>query len=190
MPNEIPNRVPITTQSSNRGYHRNDCGGGLQSQIPESINDSSHPPEQNQQQPNNPTTKAKAPTAYQNNHPGHQRNHAANPCRPQTQHPLQTFTGTVHMDPIFTADDGSCMGNNVCFTPGARTFWHTHERGQILTVTMGTGFVCSKGETPRKLMVGDVVHVPAGEMHWHGATGNTIMAHTAISLGSEFVLES
>jgi len=28
-----------------------------------------------------------------------------------------------------------------------------------------------------------VVHVPAGEMHWHGATGNTIMAHTAISLG-------
>ena len=117
-------------------------------------------------------------------------NHATNPRRPQpntpSKQPTETFTGTVHMDPIFTADDGSCMGNNVCFTPGARTFWHTHERGQILTVTMGTGFVCSKGETPRKLMVGDVVHVPAGEMHWHGATENTIMAHTAISLGSEF----
>jgi quercetin dioxygenase-like cupin family protein len=103
---------------------------------------------------------------------------AHKPNTPSKQ-PTETFTGTVHMDPIFTA---------VCFTPGARTFWHTHERGQILTVTMGTGFVCSKGQTPRKLMVGDVVHVPAGEMHWHGATGQTIMAHTAISLGSEFGL--
>ncbi|KAM0712137.1 hypothetical protein Q7P37_011231 [Cladosporium fusiforme] len=98
-----------------------------------------------------------------------------------SKQPTETFTGTVHMDPIFTADD--CMGNNVCFTPGARTFWHTHERGQILTVTMGTGFVCSKGEAPRRLQVGDMVHVPAGETHWHGATGNTVMAHTAISLG-------
>ena len=110
---------------------------------------------------------------------------AHKPNTPSKQ-PTETFTRTVHMDPIFTADD--CMGNNVCFTPGARTFWHTHERGQILTVTMGTGFVCSKGETPRKLMVGDVVHVPAGEMHWHGATGETLMAHTAISLGSKFIL--
>jgi quercetin dioxygenase-like cupin family protein len=110
---------------------------------------------------------------------------AAHKPNTASKQPTETFTGTVHMDPIFTADD--CMGNNVCFTPGARTFWHTHERGQILTVTIGTGFVCSKGEAPRKLMVGDVVHIPAGETHWHGATSNTIMAHTAISLGSELL---
>jgi hypothetical protein len=41
------------------------------------------------------------------------------------------------------------MGNNVCFTPGARTFWHTHEKGQILTVTLGSGLICSKGEEPK-----------------------------------------
>jgi hypothetical protein len=86
------------------------------------------------------------------------------------------------MDPIFQASD--CMGNNVCFTPGARTFWHRHERGQILTVTLGTGLICSEGEEPQKLQVGDMVHVPVGEVHWHGATRGTIMAHTAISLGS------
>ena len=34
-------------------------------------------------------------------------------------------------------------------------------------------------------MVGDVVHIPAGETHWHGATNNTILAHTAISLRIE-----
>ena len=101
-----------------------------------------------------------------------------------SKEPTETFSGKVHMDPIFKADD--CMGNNVCFTPGARTFWHTHERGQILTVTTGYGLICSKGQEPRRLQVGDIVHIPAGETHWHGATASTIMAHTAISLGSEF----
>jgi quercetin dioxygenase-like cupin family protein len=103
-----------------------------------------------------------------------------------SRQPTETFTGTVHMDPIFSADD--CMGNNVCFTPGARTYWHTHERGQILTVTMGTGLICSKGQEPRRLQVGDVVHIPAGETHWHGAGPGTVMAHTAISLGSKYCL--
>ncbi|KAK4954477.1 hypothetical protein LTR10_007908 [Elasticomyces elasticus] len=103
--------------------------------------------------------------------------------KPETasRQPTETFTGTVHMDPIFSAND--CMGNNVCFTPGARTFWHYHERGQILTVTLGYGLVCSEGQPPRRLQVGDMVHVPAGEKHWHGGTNSTCMAHTAISLG-------
>jgi quercetin dioxygenase-like cupin family protein len=72
-----------------------------------------------------------------------------------SREPTETFSGKVHMDPIFKADD--CMGNNVCFTPGARTFWHTHERGQILTVTLGYGLICSKGQEPRRLQVGDIV---------------------------------
>ncbi|EME79481.1 uncharacterized protein MYCFIDRAFT_18509, partial [Pseudocercospora fijiensis CIRAD86] len=97
--------------------------------------------------------------------------------------PTETFSGTVHMDPVFTAEDNSCMGNNVFFTPGARTYWHTHEHGQILSVTMGTGLICSKGQAPRKLQVGDIVHIPAGEMHWHGGSSTTMMAHLAISLG-------
>ena len=29
------------------------------------------------------------------------------------------------------------------------------------------------------------MHIPGGETHWHGATTSTVMAHTAISLGSE-----
>ncbi|GAB7363840.1 hypothetical protein MBLNU230_g4405t1 [Neophaeotheca triangularis] len=81
------------------------------------------------------------------------------------------------------------MGNNVCFTPGARTYWHYHERGQVLICTMGYGLVCSKGGEPRKLEVGDIVHVSAGETHWHGGTKDTLMAHTAISLGKTTWLE-
>lgn len=102
--------------------------------------------------------------------------------------PTETFTGDVLMDPIFSASD--CLANNVCFSPGARTFWHTHERGQVLTVTMGTGLICSKGQAPRKLQVGDVVHIPGGEMHWHGGTSTTMMAHQAISIGSEWTADT
>ncbi|EUC27262.1 hypothetical protein COCCADRAFT_41954 [Bipolaris zeicola 26-R-13] len=79
------------------------------------------------------------------------------------------FTGSVHFDPIFFSEDGTACGN-VSFAPGARSYWHIHEKGQILT-------------EPRRLQVGDVVHIPGGEKHWHGATGNTLMVHTAISLG-------
>ena len=84
-----------------------------------------------------------------------------------SRQPTETFTGKVHMDPIFNSnavktkpgrpDTLPCMGNNVIFTPGARTFWHQHEFGQVLTVTMGRGLICSEGEEPKWLTVGDVV---------------------------------
>ena len=58
------------------------------------------------------------------------------------------------------------------------------ERGQILVVTAGTGWVCTHGESPQPLTVGDVVWVPPGERHWHGAGPDTIMTHLATSLGT------
>jgi quercetin dioxygenase-like cupin family protein len=72
---------------------------------------------------------------------------------------------------------------NVYFSPGARTFWHTHEQGQILQVTSGSGFVCVDGGEPQAIRTGDVVWIPANERHWHGAGRNSYMVHTATSLG-------
>ena len=46
-----------------------------------------------------------------------------------------TFTGTVHMDPVL--DTGKVVINTVIFTPGARTYWHSHPGGQLLIVTAG-----------------------------------------------------
>ena len=94
-----------------------------------------------------------------------------------------TFTGTVWGDPVLPTTEGNTI-NSVTFTPGARTFWHHHERGQILVVTAGTGWVCTHGETPQPLTVGDVVWVPPGERHWHGAGPGSIMTHLAVSLGT------
>ncbi|MDP4024628.1 cupin domain-containing protein [Methylobacterium sp. NEAU 140] len=93
-----------------------------------------------------------------------------------------TFTGQVWADPVMPAT-GGVMINNVFFTPGARTHWHTHGQGQILQVVAGTGWVCVDGERARPIGVGDTVWIPAGERHWHGAAADSYLLHTAISLG-------
>jgi quercetin dioxygenase-like cupin family protein len=95
----------------------------------------------------------------------------------------ETFTGVVWGDPVLPATDGTTV-NSVTFTPGARTFWHHHERGQLLVVTAGTGWVCAHGADPQPLTVGDLVWTSPGERHWHGAGRDTIMTHLAVSLGT------
>ena len=56
--------------------------------------------------------------------------------------PEAWFTGTVYIDSIRNPDEQSCVGcAHVRFTPGARTAWHTHPRGQTLYVTDGIGYV-------------------------------------------------
>ena len=56
----------------------------------------------------------------------------------------------------------------VNFNKGATTGWHVHDCDQILIVTSGTGMVATENEE-REITVGDVVHIKAGERHWHGA---------------------
>lgn len=94
-----------------------------------------------------------------------------------------TFSGVVWADPIMPSTDKVTI-NNVFFSPGARTYWHTHEQGQILQVTAGAGWICVDGEQPQAIRVGDVVWIPANERHWHGAQHASYMVHTATSLGS------
>lgn len=99
-----------------------------------------------------------------------------------------TFTGDVWADTVLSRTDGVTIAT-VVFTPGAHTFWHHHERGQILLVTAGRGWVCNHGGKPVPLRAGDVVWSPPGERHWHGAAVGSFMAHTAISLGTTQWLE-
>ncbi|MDQ1042388.1 cupin domain-containing protein [Streptomyces sp. V4I2] len=105
-----------------------------------------------------------------------------------TQHGVGTktgsqFTGTVHAYLTMQATDGVTI-NTVNFTPGARTYWHVHEHGQILQVLAGSGYVGTEQEGIRRLRAGDTVWCPPGERHWHGAAPDSFMTHTAISLGT------
>ena len=69
---------------------------------------------------------------------------------------------------------------HVRFTPGARTAWHTHPKGQTLYVTDGIGFVATRNGGVQEIRPGDVVYIEPGEEHWHGATPDRFMAHVAI----------
>lgn len=94
----------------------------------------------------------------------------------------ETFTGTVWADPVLAEAPG-LTANTVCFTPGARTYWHSHGEGQILVVTHGRGFVQNRDGDGSAVGPGDIVYAPAGEEHWHGALGDSLLIHLAISLG-------
>ena len=58
---------------------------------------------------------------------------------------------------------------SVTFSPGARTAWHSHPLGQTLIVTAGIGRVQRSGGPIEEIRAGDVVHIPPGVKHWHGA---------------------
>jgi quercetin dioxygenase-like cupin family protein len=101
--------------------------------------------------------------------------------QPSGKGPADYFTGTVRIDPLFeAADPGRVVGASVTFEPGARTAWHTHPLGQTLIVTAGCGWAQRLGGPREEIRPGDVVWIPAGEKHWHGATATTAMTHIAI----------
>jgi len=68
----------------------------------------------------------------------------------------------------------------VRFEPAARTHWHTHPLGQTLLVIAGSGRAQSWGGPVREIKAGDVVWIPPGEKHWHGAGPNTSLTHIAV----------
>jgi len=101
--------------------------------------------------------------------------------QPSRSGPAENFTGSVRIDPLFQAEEPSRVsGALVTFEPGARTAWHTHPLGQTLVVTAGTGWVQHWGGPVQVIRPGDVVRIPPGQKHWHGATATTGMTHIAI----------
>jgi quercetin dioxygenase-like cupin family protein len=95
--------------------------------------------------------------------------------------PAEYFTGTVRVAPLFQAPDPArALGASVTFEPGARTAWHTHPLGRTLIVTAGCGLVQRRGGPIEQIRPGDVLWIPPGEQHWHGATATTAMTHIAI----------
>ena len=102
--------------------------------------------------------------------------------QPSRKGAAQNFVGVVRVDSPFRGSDPARVGGAfVTFEPGARTAWHTHPLGQTLIVTAGHGWVQSEGGPKEEIRPGDIVWIPPGEKHWHGATATLGMTHIAIS---------
>ena len=94
--------------------------------------------------------------------------------------PAQNFTGTVRLKSQFRREAPSRLsGALVTFEPGARTNWHTHPIGQTLIVTDGVGHVQNWGAKRETIREGDIVWIPPGVKHWHGASATSAMSHVA-----------
>ncbi|MCC8553132.1 (R)-mandelonitrile lyase [Xanthomonas hortorum] len=96
--------------------------------------------------------------------------------------PAEYFTGKVRIDAPFQTDAPARVGGaTVTFEPGARTAWHTHPLGQTLIVTAGAGRVQEWGKPVQEIHPGDIVWIPPGVKHWHGANATVAMSHIAIA---------
>lgn len=92
------------------------------------------------------------------------------------------FTGEVRLDMLYpNTDTGHHGGAYVTFEPGARTNWHTHPAGQHIIVTSGVGYYQAWGEPIQIIKTGDVVWVPIGLKHWHGASKDIAMTHMVVT---------
>lgn len=96
------------------------------------------------------------------------------------------FTGNSYLNML--VNDALPIAN-VTFEPGCRNNWHIHHAqkggGQILLCTGGQGWYQEWDKPPRPLREGDVVVIPAGVKHWHGAAKDSWFAHLAVEVPDE-----
>ena len=106
------------------------------------------------------------------------------PKQPTAKGPAERFTGDVWLDVIARGEEPSRVRvSAVHFSPGARTAWHSHARGQTLYVIEGRGLVQSRGGEITEINSGNMVVTPPDEVHWHGAAPDHLMTHLAVSEG-------
>nr|WP_303649529.1 cupin domain-containing protein [Asticcacaulis machinosus] len=94
----------------------------------------------------------------------------------------ENFTGKVRVTSRFQRQSPARIGGgDVTFEAGARTAWHTHPLGQTLIVTEGSGWVQHWDGPAQVIKAGDVVWIPPGVKHWHGASHHSGLRHIAIA---------
>jgi quercetin dioxygenase-like cupin family protein len=96
---------------------------------------------------------------------------------PYTHH---IFTGPDVTRQVLFPDSKEFNVNIVNFGKGVRNKFHAHDGDQILIVTAGMGIVTTE-EEERVVTQGDIVLIPAGEKHWHGATRDSEFSHIYVT---------
>ncbi len=96
------------------------------------------------------------------------------------------FTPGVRRDALHVASqpDGVRV-DRIHYPAGAHTHWHLHTGEQVLYGEHGVGWVKFDGRPRVGLSPGEVVHVPVGVHHWHGAAADTPLVHLAVTAGGD-----
>ena len=95
------------------------------------------------------------------------------------------FTGQSYLK-VLTKKGDPLTICNVTFEPGCRNFWHIHHAkqggGQVIICIDGEGWYQGEGKAPQSLKAGDIVEIPAGVKHWHGAKKHSWFSHLAFEI--------
>ena len=95
----------------------------------------------------------------------------------------QYFSGRSFLAPLSKEQVGIF---NVTFEPGCRNNWHIHHArnggGQILICVAGRGYYQEWGKEAIGMLPGDVVNIPVGVKHWHGAAPDSWFSHLAVEV--------
>ena len=94
--------------------------------------------------------------------------------------PLPLFTGPDVTRQVLLPESEEYDVNVVNFGRGVRNKFHSHDYEQILIVTSGKGIIATEKEE-KVITVGDVVFIPADEIHWHGAAPDSEFSHIYIN---------
>jgi quercetin dioxygenase-like cupin family protein len=110
------------------------------------------------------------------------QSHSAGAIFPKGKLAAANFTGKVWVQPLVPKDTiFNLVAGSVTFSPGARSYWHTHNAGQILLLTEGTGYTQEKGKPVRIIHQGEVITCPPNVEHWHGASPGSSMTHISLN---------
>ena len=101
----------------------------------------------------------------------------------------QYFVGDSFLHPLTDPKECPVYMANVTFEPGCRNNWHIHHAtkggGQILICVDGEGWYQEEGKPAQAMKPGDIVEIPAGVKHWHGAKKNSWFSHLAFEVPGE-----
>ena len=97
--------------------------------------------------------------------------------------PEAWFEGRVEFEPVLDTPDIALRQARVHFHDGARTRWHLHVGDQVLYFVEGEGMAEDADGTTVECQAGDIVHVPPGTRHRHGAVPGASAVHIAITQG-------
>lgn len=100
------------------------------------------------------------------------------------------FAGIVaaQQAPQFTGRSEAMDGKDLSvarrhFDAGARTYWHSHDKGQLLLVEEGRMRTQQKGGPVRDLGVGESEYAGPNVVHWHGATPDQPLTQINVGFG-------
>jgi quercetin dioxygenase-like cupin family protein len=92
--------------------------------------------------------------------------------------PNPNFTGVV------TAMDAKDItGGRRKFEAGARTAWHSHDRGQLIYAESGRMRTGRRGEAFKEYPQGGSEYTAPNDEHWHGATPSEALVQVNIQFG-------